>query len=56
MVLDGLGTDNHTRPTGPVVSIDRSGATKDIQIRDNEQGVIIKTYINKTLASVFVCF
>jgi hypothetical protein len=28
LVLDGLGTDNHTRTTGPVVSIDRSGARK----------------------------
>jgi hypothetical protein len=33
LVLDGLGTDNHTRTTGPVVSIDRSGATKVIKKR-----------------------
>ena len=33
LALDSLGTDNHTRPTGPVVSIDRSGATKVVQKR-----------------------
>ena len=29
-VLDGFGTINHTRTTGPVVFLQRSGATKVI--------------------------
>jgi hypothetical protein len=31
LVLDGFGTINHTRTTGPVVFLHRSGATKVIE-------------------------